>query len=239
MPRTFFDQVLVATPRRRSRPWVTAGSVIAHVIALGVILVLPLTAAVELPTVRTPMPAMMIATTAPLPPEPAVTPPAAAPQLNPDAAPTEAPDRVTPEVERPPVPSVPPVPGGLPGAGASTGYTGLLGTGSATTPLSAPPPPKPQAPVRVGGVVDEPTRIAYTAPIYPQVAVAARIEGTVILEATIDAQGLVRNVTVLRSVPMLDRAAVDAVRQWRYQPTRLNGQPIPVIMTVTVTFSLK
>jgi len=66
-----------------------------------------------------------------------------------------------------------------------------------------------------------------------------RVEGTVILEAIIDATGVVQNVTVLRSVPMLDRAAIEAVQQWRYTPTRLNGQAVPVIMTVTVTFSLR
>ena len=75
--------------------------------------------------------------------------------------------------------------------------------------------------------------------MYPQVAVSARMEGIVILEATIDAQGAVQNVTVLRSLPLLDRAAIEAVRQWRYEPTRLNGQAIPIIMTVTVNFSLR
>lgn len=91
----------------------------------------------------------------------------------------------------------------------------------------------------MGGEIDPPTRLVYKPPVYPQVAIAARLEGTVILEATIDAQGVVQNVTVLRSMPMLDKAAVEAVRQWRYTPTRLNGQAVPVIMTVTVTFSIK
>jgi protein TonB len=91
----------------------------------------------------------------------------------------------------------------------------------------------------VGGVIEAPTRVSYAAPMYPPIAQSARIEGTVVLEATINAQGLVESVTVLRSIPLLDRAAVEAVRQWRYTPTRLNGQAIPVIMTVTVTFSLR
>jgi protein TonB len=91
----------------------------------------------------------------------------------------------------------------------------------------------------VGGEIDEPARIVYKAPTYPPIAVSARVEGTVILEATIDAQGVVRNVTVLKSVPLLDRAAIEAVQQWRYTPTRLNGQAIPIIMTVTVTFSVR
>ncbi len=91
----------------------------------------------------------------------------------------------------------------------------------------------------MGGIIDAPERVSYREPVYPPIAQSARVEGTVILEATIDAAGLVRNVTVLRSVPLLDQAALDAVRQWRYRPTRLNGEAIPIIMTVTVTFSLR
>jgi protein TonB len=240
MPRSFFDQVLVSTPRRTSRPWVTAGSVVLHVLALGVIFVLPLTAAFRLPDIQTPLPPLMMASVASLPPEPAAVSQQTSPvpQANPDAAPITSPDTITPEVPRPAVSTMPPVPGGLPGAGTGAPYTGLLGPKSVGTALPEPPRP-PQVPRRIGGDVVPPQRIAYTAPVYPQVAVSARIEGIVILEATIDAQGLVQNVTVLRSLPMLDRAAIDAVKQWRYQPTRLNGRAIPIIMTVTVNFSLR
>jgi protein TonB len=76
-------------------------------------------------------------------------------------------------------------------------------------------------------------------PVYPHTAWRARIAGVVILEATIDAQGRVVNLRVLRSVPLLDQAAVDAVRQWEFTPTRLNGVAVPVIMTVTVNFTLR
>ncbi len=93
--------------------------------------------------------------------------------------------------------------------------------------------------MRVGGLITRPQRIHEVAPIYPPVARAARVEGTVILEALIDADGTVRDVRVLRSQPLLDGAAVDAVRQWRFTPTQLNGEAVPVVMTVTVTFSLK
>jgi protein TonB len=240
MPRTFFDQVLVSAPRRRSRPWVTAGSVVLHVLALGVIFVLPLTAAFSLPDIQTPLPPMMMAAAMPLPPEPAPVPQQTSPvpQANPDAAPLESPDTVTPEVPRPPVSTVPPVPGGLPTVGAGAPYTGLRGPKSVGTALPDPPRP-PDKPRRPGGDIVPPQRTVYKAPVYPQAAMAARLEGIVILETTIDAQGVVQDVTVLRSVPMLDRAAIEAVRQWRYQPTRLNGQAIPIIMTVTVTFSLR
>jgi protein TonB len=91
----------------------------------------------------------------------------------------------------------------------------------------------------VGGDIRAPERTTYTVPDYPVVARAARVEGVVILEATIDEHGIVRGVKVLRSIPLLDQAAIDAVSKWRYTPTRLNGQPIAVIMTVTVRFSLR
>jgi protein TonB len=244
MPRALFDQVLVAPAKRRSRPWVTVGSVLLHIAALLALFVWPLTAAVALPGVHTPLPAMMLASTELPSPPPEVTPPppteAPTPIANPDAAPVEAPDAVLPEVDRPPVSTVPPVPGGLPGAGSASAFTGLLSDRSLGTGLQQPPPPPvPPAPRRVGGEIEEPARIVYKAPVYPQIAVSARVEGTVILEATIDAQGLVKNVTVLKSVPLLDRAAIEAVQQWRYTPTRLNGQAIPIIMTVTVTFSVR
>jgi protein TonB len=76
------------------------------------------------------------------------------------------------------------------------------------------------------------------APVYPEIARSARVGGVVILEAMIAADGSVRNVRVLRSIPLLDQAALDAVKQWRFTPTLLNGEAIPVVMTVTVMFAL-
>ena len=94
------------------------------------------------------------------------------------------------------------------------------------------------APVRVGGEIKEPTKIKHVPPVYPELAQQARIQGVVILEAVIGEDGAVREARVLRPAPMLDDAALDAVLQWKYTPTLLNGQPVPVIMTVTVTFTL-
>jgi protein TonB len=88
-------------------------------------------------------------------------------------------------------------------------------------------------------MIKEPQRIAYIAPLYPEVARTARVQGMVILEAVIGPDGIVRDVRVLRSHPLLDEAAMAAVRQWRYTPTLLNGLPVPVVMTVTVTFRLQ
>ena len=67
----------------------------------------------------------------------------------------------------------------------------------------------------------------------------SRVEGTVVLEAVLDVTGRVESVRVLGSQPLLDDAAVRAVRQWRYTPTELNGVPVPVLMTITVRFSLE
>jgi protein TonB len=75
--------------------------------------------------------------------------------------------------------------------------------------------------------------------VYPAEAKDARVQGQVIIEATIAPDGTVQNARVLRSIPMLDAAALDAVRQWQFTPTTIDGQRVPVIMTVTVGFSLQ
>ena len=84
-----------------------------------------------------------------------------------------------------------------------------------------------------------PEKVVNVAPIYPEVARAARREGVVILEAVIDASGNVPRLAVLRGDPMLDQAALDAVQQWKFTPARLNDEAIPVVMTVTVQFKLQ
>ena len=118
--------------------------------------------------------------------------------------------------------------GGIPAPPKATG----------TVAMSAPPPPPPAAPLRVGGDIKEPKRIRNPPPLYPKIAQAAKVSGVVILEATISKEGEVRDVKVLRSIPMLDQAAIEAVRQWRYTPPLLNNVPVDVIMTVTVNFTL-
>jgi TonB family protein len=94
----------------------------------------------------------------------------------------------------------------------------------------------PAGAVRVGGNVRAPARIVDVPPVLPEEAARAGIRGTVILEVTIDVDGTVKDARVLRSVPILDAAALDAVRQWRYEPTTVLGKSVPVIMTVTVSF---
>jgi TonB family protein len=100
-------------------------------------------------------------------------------------------------------------------------------------------PPPPVDPVRVGGTIKEPRKLKNVNPEYPGIARQARVQGVVILEATIGPQGHVTEVRVLRGIPLLDQAAIDAVKQWEYTPTLLNGVPVTVIMTITVNFQLK
>ena len=95
------------------------------------------------------------------------------------------------------------------------------------------------AQVRVGGDIKEPKKIKDVKPVYPEAAKAAGVQGIVIIEIIIGTDGSVNEAKVLRPVPELDRAAIDAVMQWKYTPTLLNGEPVKVIMTVTVTFSLQ
>jgi TonB family protein len=125
------------------------------------------------------------------------------------------------------------------------------GSGRGMPPPPPPPPPGSdtrtlitseshgQAPVRVGGNIKPPTKIKDVRPVYPEEALAAKVTGIVILEVTVDGSGRVSDARVLKSIPMLDQAAVDAVKQWEFTPTNLNGVPVPVVMTVTVNFSLQ
>jgi TonB family protein len=90
--------------------------------------------------------------------------------------------------------------------------------------------------VRVGGKIKPPTKIKDVRPVYPAIARSARVSGTVVIEATIGPDGKVVDTKVVKSVPMLDQAALDAVQQWEYTPSLLNGVPVPVTVTVTIDF---
>lgn len=93
--------------------------------------------------------------------------------------------------------------------------------------------------VRVGGKLKPPAKVKDVKPVYPEAAKSAKVQGVVILEAVIGADGKVVDAKVLRSVPALDQAALDAVKQWEFTPSLLNGKPMPVVMTVTVNFKLQ
>jgi TonB family protein len=101
------------------------------------------------------------------------------------------------------------------------------------------PPPPIAGAVRVGGDIKAPRKIRNVDPVYPRAARAAGIQGVVVMEATLDRDGSVANAVVIRGVPELNDAALDAVRQWAFTPTLLNGVPVPVLMTVTVGFAVR
>jgi protein TonB len=128
------------------------------------------------------------------------------------------------------------VPGGVVG-GIPGGVIGGVVGGLPEAP-PPPPPPTPRAPVRTGGQIQAPALIKRVPPVYPPIAASAGIQGVVILEATVGRDGRVEDVQVLRSVGLLDKAALDAVRQWQYAPLLLNGQAERFVLTVTVSFSL-
>jgi periplasmic protein TonB len=218
-------------------------SLALHTLAAVVIVVVPILATDKMPESASAVKAFFVepmAAPAPPPPPPPPAPRAAtAPKVQPRqitqnnqfVAPVEVPQEIRPEegldlgVE-----------GGVPG-GVEGGVPGGV-VGGVVGGLPDAPPPPPQAAVRVGGQIKEPKKLKNVAPVYPEIAKQARVQGVVILECTISPQGRVSNVTLLRGIPLLDQSAIDAVKQWVYTPTLLNGVPVPVIMTVTVNFKL-
>ncbi|HSD66600.1 MAG TPA: energy transducer TonB [Vicinamibacteria bacterium] len=122
-------------------------------------------------------------------------------------------------------------PNGVEG-GVPDGVVGVIVGG---LPQNVAPPAKV---VRVGGQLVAPERVRYVKPAYPQVAAASRVSAIVILEAQVDVRGVVKTVSVLRGHPLFDDAAVEAVKQWRYKPLLLNGEPTEFVLTVTVAFNL-
>jgi protein TonB len=172
-------------------------------------------------------------------PAPPRAPGRGAAHLSPARAPVEEPRAIEPEVPRSPSQSGIVANDAL---GAVEGGTGNIAGGVPGGKLVPPPPPPlppPAQPVRLHQGMQAPRKIVDVSPTYPAMARAVRQEGLVILEAVIDARGVVDTVRVLRGFPLLNQAAIDAVRQWRFTPALLNGQPVPVVMTVTVNFVLK
>lgn len=239
MSHDMFGEVVRPSVRLGSGAWYTVPlSIAAHVVLAAVVIVVPLMATDVLPR-PTSVHKIFVKDDPPPPPPPPVAP---APtqgsraQVNPDAAPIQAPDTIEKESAVPSVPSIGPVvEGGLP-----AGLVGGTGIEMVLAVVPVPPPPQlTTKPVPVGGHIAVPTKTRDVRPVYPSIAQAAKVSGMVIIEATIGADGRVTNARIIRSVALLDQAALDAVRQWRFSPTRLNGVPIPVIMTVTVNFSLQ
>jgi protein TonB len=240
MARDLFDEVTTRSVKVGSQAWYTLPlSIATHVIVCAVVLVVPFTTSELLP-----MPQTVDAFYAdpelpePPPPPPAAQAPAASratsEPVSPGVAPTDAPTGIAEESGAPPGPPSTGIEGGIGSIGETTG-AGLVN-------IPAPPAPSPlpkREAVRPGGVIKYPAKVHHVPPVYPRIAQEAKVSGMVILEAIIGTDGRVQDVRILRSKALLDQAAIDAVKQWRFTPTLLNGVPVPVILTVTVNFQLQ
>jgi protein TonB len=244
-PPLLFHSLTLAEPTHHAgRTTATlASSLVLHTALVMAIVVLPLLSYDSLPSQEV-MKAFFVQ---PLelapPPRPPPPPPAGARVFAPktprvDVQPTQfvAPIDIPTEIQPEEAIDLS-VEGGLAG-GVEGGVPGGV-VGGIVGGLPPVPPPPPQAAVRVGGQIKEPARLKHVDPVYPEYARVARVQGKVVLECLISPKGKVTDVRVLHSIPLLDQAAVDAVRQWMYTPTLLNAVPVPVIMTVTVTFRLQ
>jgi protein TonB len=242
-----FDDLVISSahPTMTNKPWTVTLSFLIQAVIVGVFILIPL-------LVTEALPKQMLTTflVAPAPPPPPPPPAVAVKIVKPVArliqqgkmmAPTVIPKKVNiiKEEELPPdvgaVGVVGGVPGGMPGGSAGGVLGGIIG-GTGGGP---PPPPKPaQSRIRVGGNVQAAKLIRQPLPIYPQIAKTAHISGTVILHAIIDKDGSVIEVQYVSGPPLLMRSAMDAVKQWRYQPTTLNGDAVQVDTTISVVFTL-
>jgi protein TonB len=239
MPQEFLRDVLRTgdTAGRRQRHWsVLPLSIAGHALVITVLMFSPWAGNLDLPMIASPLQAHFIETVPPSPPPPP-SPPAPVRVEDNTKAPISAPSDILPESA---APAREMIEGGVASPGVESGppLLGPLGVSESVAPPPPPPVPPPPRLVRVGGTIREPRKIVHVAPIYPEIARQARAQGVVVIEAILDATGKVDSLKVLNSQPLLDNAAVQAVRQWRYTPTELNGVPVPVLMTITVRFSL-
>ncbi len=237
MPRTMFQE-LVSPHSGAQRNWYTLPlSFLVHTTVIAILVAVPLVATTDvLPVPRVALQFLgsdvmpIIPTPPPALPSRKTAPPEATPDTN--AAPLVAPDRIANEsgviFEQETI--------------ATQALDGIVGLGASQNVIVEAAPQlraEPELPVRItGGAIKPPARTTYVAPEYPEIARRNRVQGVVIIEAIIGIDGRVENARILRSTPLLDNAALAAVRAWEYTPTLLNGKPTAVIMTVTVRFDL-
>lgn len=158
-------------------------------------------------------------------------------------APTYIPQRVANIKEEPIAPDNFGVEGGVPGGVPGGQMGGVIGgIVAANANMNAPLPPSssgPKAPIRVGGKVRAPRGVYTPAPYYPVIARQTKIQGTVVIDAVLDESGRVIEARIVSGHPLLIQAALDTVKEWRYEPSYLNNQPISVALIVNVTFVLQ
>jgi periplasmic protein TonB len=237
-----FDDLLESTvvKKKTNKGWSVVLSGIVQALILGVLILIPLIYTEALPKAM--LSTLLIAPPPPPPPPPppqavktVIKPVARLIQAGKLVQPRAIPKEVAVFKEAALPPDV--VPQGVAG-GIFGGIPG--GNIIAAAGPAAPPPPKPTAPQRIkqGGNVTAASIITQTRPIYPPLARQARIQGNVVLHAIIDKDGRVAQLEVVSGHPLLVQAALDAVKQWRYRPTLLNGEPVEVDTTITVTFTM-
>jgi|HubBroStandDraft_6_1064221.scaffolds.fasta_scaffold13693_5 protein TonB len=241
-----FEDSLVESGGRikTKRGATTVISFILEFLFLGILVLLPLIFTEALPTKQ-----LMTLITAPPPPPPPPPPPAAAPvivkkiqseldngQLR---TPTAIPKKVQMIKEDEPPPSAGPagVVGGVPGGVPGGAMGGVLGSVMSSVPTAVPKVATPTR-VRVSQGVSQGLLVHKVTPQYPPLAKQARIQGVVVLQALIGKDGSITGLHVVSGHPMLTNAALEAVKEWKYKPYYLNGEPVEVETTINVNFSL-
>jgi periplasmic protein TonB len=241
-----FEEMVVSSSKtqKTNKPWTVIVSMALQIGFLAILILIPLIYTEALP--KTLMSSILLA---PPPPPPPPPPPAAVPvvKIKPvahlmDAGKLVAPKVIPKDVKIIKEEEAPPdmgVSGGVPGGVAGGSMGGVMGGVIGGVGTAAPPPPKvtPKR-VTVGGNVQAARLSNKVQPIYPPLARQTRISGTVKLHAIIGKNGTVEQLQVLSGHPLLVQAALDAVKQWRYQPTLLNGEPVEVDTEIDVIFSL-
>jgi periplasmic protein TonB len=243
-----FEDSLIESGGRLSskRGMTTTISFFIQVILIGILVLIPLLFTEALPKQQ-----LMTFLVAPPPPPPPPPPPAAAPvkvvkQIQSDITngqlrtPTKIPEKVQmikEEEAPPPTMSAGGVVGGVPGGVPGGQMGGVIGGIISSTPVAVPKVATPQR-VRVSQGVSQGLLIKKIQPAYPPLARQARIQGQVLLQAEISKDGTIQNLRLISGHPMLAPAAIEAVKQWRYKPYYLNGEPVEVETQITVIFSL-
>lgn len=236
----FEDSLLESGGRIRTKTWPKILAMVGEIALIGIMVLIPLIFTEALPTQQ-----LVTFLVAP-PPPPPPPPPAAVVKITKIETeldngqlrtPTKIPEKVKIIKEEEAPPSTAGVLGGVQGGIAGGSLGGVIGgiIGSTTNI------PKVAAPsrIRVSGGVQEGNLIRKVQPSYPPLAKTARIQGQVILHALISKQGNIENLEVVSGHPMLVQSALDAVRQWKYKPYFLNGEPVAVDTTITVNFNLQ
>ncbi len=250
-----FEHVFVEYGKT-NKTWTVLVSFAFQILLIGLLILIPMIYFDTLPATQ--LTSFLVA---PPPPPPPPPPPAAAPvkvvKVIPrqfDAGRLMAPREIPKEIavieedELPPVSSgvgvVGGIPGGIPGGTPGGVIGGIIGSVPTAAPPPPPPPvkekPKPAPPkrIRVGGNVQAARLISQPKPVYPPLARQARIQGTVRFNAIIGKDGRIQNLTLVSGHPLLVPAATAAVKQWVYQPTLLNGEPVEVVTVIDVNFTL-